>query len=208
VLVVILAEVLILGMLGVAVGIPLGYLAATLNVDAVSATLTNLYLLSEIERLELPAWTFLTAAGAGVLGAILGALVPAVDMARRDTKSLLAAYTLLEKTRSVAPHLFLAGVGILSLAGAWYGLYGHTWQPSGFILATALVVSLPLLAPAAVETLTRHVSIRSFDMRFSLRSLGASLQSTSVAVAALSIAVTLLVGITLMVGSFRQTLAP
>ena len=84
-------DVLLLGLLGVAVGMPLGYLVAEANVERVSATVTNLYLLDAINELEVPAWFFLLAAAVGLFGAGLGALMPALELGRKDTRSLLAA---------------------------------------------------------------------------------------------------------------------
>ena len=78
-------EATVLGMLGVAVGIPVGWWAAARNVEVVSATLTNVYLLNEIESLQLPWPLLLVAAVIGIGGALLGALWPALDINRRDT---------------------------------------------------------------------------------------------------------------------------
>jgi putative ABC transport system permease protein len=49
--------------------------------------------------------------------------------------------------------------------------------------------------------------MRGFGLLYSMKGLATRLQTTSFAVAALGIAVSMMVGITLMVGSFRETLA-
>lgn len=202
----IVGEVAILGMCGVALGIPLGYWAAKANVDMVSATLSNLYLLSEIATLELPLWLYGLAAAIGVGGAVAGALVPALDMSRRDTRSLLASFTLHEKISSLAPFSFFAGLLILVLSCLWYIVLGHNWQHAGFVLAVALLVGLPLLTPLTVQRVCGLVRARSFGFAFSLKGLGAHLQTTAFTVASLAIAVSMLIGITLMIGSFKKTL--
>lgn len=204
-LAVILGEVLLLGTLGVAAGLPLGYWAAAANVEVVSETLTNLYLLREIETLELAPWIYLLAGVVGVGGAVGGALGPALDVSRRDTKALLAPFTLHEKVRSLAGGLFAAGVLVLACAAGWYLTIGVAWRHGGFVLAIALLVALPLLTPLVVRVITGRVTVTAFNWRYGLKSLGARLQTTSFAVAALSIAVSMLVGITLMIGSFRRT---
>ena len=83
VLAVILLEVALLGLGGAALGVPLGYAAARLNVDAVSATLTSIYLLSEIDGLRLPALVVVAAILVGVGGAVRGSVVPSREMGRR-----------------------------------------------------------------------------------------------------------------------------
>ena len=201
----ILTEAAILGALGVAVGLPLGYWAARANVGVVSATLTNLYLLEGIERLVLPGWLYGLAAAVGIGGALAGAVLPALDVSRRDTKSLLAAFTLHERIGTVARPLAAAGLAILAAAAAWFVAFGRTWRPGGFVLGVALLTGLPLLTPLVVQRGARLVPVRGFGFRYSLRGLGVQLQTTAFAVAALGVAVAMLIGITLMVGSFRRT---
>ncbi len=202
----ILSEITLLGLLGVSLGLPLGLAVANANLDLVSATLTNLYLLEEIESLVLPWWIYGLGVVVGLGGAVAGALGPALDMSRRDTKSLLAAFTLHERTRSRAPALFTTGLAILGIAAVGYLTLGREWQHSGFALAAALLVGLPLLTPLLVHRLGAVARTNAFDWRFALKSLSARLQTTAFAAAALTVAVAMLVGITLMVGSFRETL--
>lgn len=203
---VILAEVGLLGTLGVLLGLPLGYWAAEANVEVVNATLTNLYLLEEISSLQLPSWFFGLAALIGIGGALAGALLPALDMSRRDTRSLLAAFTLHEKIGSVALPLFSVGLGILAVSTTWYTLWGYRWQHAGFVLGIALLAGLPLLTPFVIQQVCGRVRARDFGLAYSLKGLGVRLQTTSFAVASLGIAVSMLIGITLMIGSFRETL--
>ena len=201
----ILGEVVLLGLLGAGLGLPLGYWIAQANVDMVSSTLTNLYLLQEIESLQLPAWLYSLAAAIGLGGAIGGALLPALDMSRRDAKSLLAAFTLHERVGSLALPLLLTGFSIMGTAGVWFWLLGQSWKPAGFVLAVALLIGLPLLTPLLVQQLCGRIRLRSFGFTYSLKSLAVRLQTTSFAVASLGIAIAMLIGITLMVGSFRST---
>ncbi len=203
---VIAAEVGLLGAVGVALGLPLGYWAARVNVDVVSATLTNLYLLDAIERLYVPRALFVLAAAIGIGGAVAGALLPALDVSRRDTKTLLAAFTLHERLGSAAVPLAGIGIAILVATGLWFVVLGRDWQGAGFVLAIALLAALPLGTPLLVQRLAALVRIADFGWRYSLRSLGVRLQTTAFAIAALGIAVSMLVGITLMIGSFRRTL--
>jgi len=206
ILTLILSEVALLGALGVLVGLPLGYWAAQANISVVSTALTNLYLLEEISSLRVPPSLIGIAAAIGIGGALVGALAPAIDMSRRDTRALLSAFTLHERIHSLAPKFGLLGLGILGAAGVWFAAGGHRWQHAGFVLAVALLAGVPLLTPWTIRFLTRPLRVRGFGPVYSLKSLGTRLQSSAFAVAALGVAVTMLVGITVMVGSFRDTL--
>ena len=201
----ILGEVVLLGALGVLLGLPLGYWVARGNVEMVSSTLTNLYLLQEIESLGLPLSLYVLASCVGVGGAITGALFPALDMSRRDCKSLLSVTTLHERVSSAAGPLFVAGWLLLGLTGAWFWLWGQDWKPAGFVLAVAILVSLPLLTPFLIRKICARITVRGLNLAYSLKTLSTQLQNTSFASASLGIAVSMLVGITLMIGSFRET---
>jgi putative ABC transport system permease protein len=202
----ILGEVALLGVLGTALGLPLGYWAARANVGVVSQTLTNLYLLSAIERLVIPPSLYALAVAIGAGGAVLGALWPALDISRRDATTLLAPFTLHERFGTAAAPLALAGVAVLAGAGGWYAAAGRDVRPAGFVLAVALLLGLPLLTPFVVRGITRRARVTAFGLRYALRGLGGRLQTAAFAVAALAIAVAMLAGITLMIASFRATL--
>ncbi len=206
VLALILGEVLVLGLLGIAVGLPLGYWSARANIDVVSVALTNLYLLDEIAAVRVPLSLYLQAAVIGIGGAMLGALLPALDMSRRNPRMLLSAFTMHERIDALASRLALLGVAFMSAAGIWFVAGGQQWQHAGFVLAIALLAGLPLLTPWTIRCLTRPLRVGGFGLGYSLKSLGTRLQSSASAVAALAVAVSMLVGISIMVESFRDTL--
>lgn len=201
----ILGEVALLGAIGVLLGLPLGYGAASLLVERVSGTLTNLYLLEEIETLRLPVWLYGLAAVIGVGGAVAGALLPALDVSRRDARSLLVAYTVQERSGAGAFRLFLLGCLVLALGLLGYLSFGRDWRPAGFALGVTLLIGLPLMTPWVVKQVTRRMTTGGFGLLYGVKALGLRLQTTSFAVAALAVAVSLLIGITLMIGSFRRT---
>ena len=206
VLALILGEVALLGAVGVLLGLPLGYWAADANLEVVSATITNLYLLEEISSLTLPGWLYGLGVAIGIGGALAGALTPALDMSRRDTRALLSAVPLQERTGSLALRLFSAGTGIIAAAGIWYLAWGREWKHAGFVLCVALLIGLPLCAPFTIIQVCGRVRARGFGPGYSLRALAVRIRTTSFAVASLAIAVSMLVGITLMIGSFRRTM--
>ena len=202
-----LGDVALLGFLGTALGIPLGYLAATLGVEPVNATITSIYLLNEIERMEVTPFLYLVGIAVGVGGALAGGLIPALDMSRRDTRSLLVAFTLREKISRLAPRLAGTGAVLALITGAWFLILGREARAGGFVLGFALLVVLPLFTPSVVLLAARGARPRGMDLRYSLRTLALKLQTTAFSVASLAVAVSMLVGVTLLIGSFRNTLA-
>jgi putative ABC transport system permease protein len=202
----ILVDVAVIGCLGVVVGLPIGYAIAAANLDAVSATVSNLYLLGEIERLTLTPGLYALAALVGLGGALGSALPGALEISRRHPTALLTPFTLQAGLGTAARPMLAAGLVVLVGAGGWYLAFGHGWRPAGFILAAALLIAVSLMTPHLIQLATRSVRVTRVGFRYALRTLAARLPSTAVAVAALSVAVALVVGVTVMVGSFRRTL--
>jgi putative ABC transport system permease protein len=203
---IIVGEVLVLGGMGVALGVPLGYAAARANVESVSATLSNLYLLEEVESLQVSWATLLLAAVLGIGGALVGALAPAIELSRKDHRALLSGSTLHQKVGAAAKPIFVSGVLLLGGVALWYAGPGHRFKPGGFVLGVAVLLALPLIAPLVLGSGTGRLRVQSFSFAYGARSLARSLGVTSVAVAALAVAMCMLVGITVMIGSFRRTL--
>jgi len=202
----VLAEAAGLGFLGVGLGIPLGYLVAVRNIETVSATLTSIYVLEGIESLALT-WP-IVAAGCvvGLGGAAGGAILPAVDMARRDTGRLLSPLNLHEDTGRAAGRLAWLAVTMAGVATGWFLLAGKQLRIGGFVYGFVMMVALPLVVPLIVRTVCRPLRPRGIGFALSLRNLVARIRTTSFAVAALAVTVSMLIGITLLIGSFRQTL--
>lgn len=201
----VLGEVAVLGLAGTALGIPLGWLAARLQVDAVSGTLRNVYLLEGIERFALGPGLLALAAGTGLAGALAGALGPALDAARRDPRALLGSISLQAREERRAGPLALAAAGAIAAAGVVAALSGDRWRPGGFVAALGLLVAVPLLAPLALRATAGAPRPRRLGLRWGARSLGTRLGATATAAGALAVAVAMLAGVTIMVASFRET---
>lgn len=206
VLIVLAAEVLTLTSIGIAIGIPLAYAVAKQNVESVSATVSNLYLLTEIDRLTMPFELYLLAACVGLGGAVAGAIWPATDALRRDARSLFLGYPVHETARRAASRLALAATLALGAGLAWYWRIGSNARSAGFVLGFLVLVSVPLYAPGWVRLIGSRARARGFGFGLSLRNLTVRLHTVAFAVAGLAVAVAMMVGVTTLIASFRSTL--
>jgi putative ABC transport system permease protein len=201
----VLAEAAALGLVGTAAGVPLGWAAARASAGAVSGTLRTVYLLEGLEGVRLAAGPVALAVATGLLGAVLGALWPALDASRRDPRALLSPITLTAASERGAGGLALGGLLAVGAAGALHLATGGGWRPSGFVLALALLAAVPLAAPLALGRLAPLVRATRLGPRWGVRTLAARLPATALAAGALAVAVAMLVGVTVMVDSFRET---
>jgi len=195
----------LLGLLGTAAGIPLGWLSARENLVAVSATLRNVYLLQGVEGISLTPGLLVLAFLLGMAGALAGALLPALDLAREDPRALLSVRA---DPRGSGRAPLVAAVGGLLVVLLVLGLVlgpGRSWAPGGFALALALLWAAPLGAPLLLRATACGAPPRRFGVAYGTRDLAHHLRVTAAAAGALAVAVSMMGGITVMIGSFRQT---
>ncbi len=127
-------------------------------------------------------------------------------MGRRDARALLAPFTLHERTSRLATRARLAAAA-LALAGA--GLVAGRRARGALERLPARrrpAVVLPLLTPLLLRRRLRRVPVRGLGFAYSLRNLGLRLDTSAFALAALAVAVSMLIAVTLLIGSFRRTL--
>ena len=201
-----LTEAGLIGILGTAIGLPLGRLAAALAVEPVSATLTNVYLVNEIESLRVGGSLYALAFLVGVGGALLGGLLPSLEMAGRDSRTLLLPFGLHERAGRLAWRLALWGLILIAVGTLWFAGLGRHMRDGGFVLAFVVLLALPLLTPRVVQLAGLLGRTRGFGWTYSLRTVVLRLHTASFAIAALAVSVSMLIAITLLVGSFRKTL--
>lgn len=204
-----LAEGLLFGLAGSAVGVLLGKGIAGGILRIVGRTVNTLYVASRPEVIELTAGVIALGIGVGTIFSVLSALHPAIEAARIAPTAMIRPGLqqrvhhgrLLIVTAVVC---FVAG-GLMSLLPPVGGI-----AVAGYGAVLLVVAGFSLLAPAIVSGTARAASpllIRLFGLvgRLSAVALPASLRRTSIAGAALSLAIGMMVAVALMVGSFRET---
>ena len=183
-----LTEAAVVGLIGTLIGLPIGWFAATLNVETVSGTLRDIYLLDELERLVVPTWIYVLAACLGLGGAVLGALLPSIDAAKREPRELLGRSSLADTSSRWSPRLAVLGGALLATVSIWYVLVGQTHGYAGFVLAAALLLSIPLLTPFVMRAISARAPADSLGAAYAIRTLqGGRAQSSALTVAALGI---------------------
>lgn len=211
--VVFLAEAAVSAVLGTLLGIPLARLLAGGLLDGVSKTISAHYVLLSIDHAWVSPLHVAQAAGCGLLAALAGAWLPAREASQVDPVAVLRLGRNLE-TRS--PRLsvsLLAAAVLLGLCGISAVLAlrtGPAWL--SFASCLFLVLGFVMLArPAArlcawlVERLTRRLPGLML-VRMGAGHLGLALHRAVPVIAALLTSVAMVLGVTIMIFSFRGTL--
>lgn len=205
----VLGEAALVGLIGSALGIGLGVLLGQGAVRLVTQTINDLYFVVTVRGIVIPPESLLKGALAGILATVAAALAPAWEAASIPPRMALSRSGLEDRARRLLPALTLAGfggiafgIGLLlvptrSLEVSFAGLFG-------------LTVGFALLAPITTVLISRAalpLANRLFGApgRMAPRSVTGALSRTAVAIAALMVAVSVTVGVGLMVGSFRTT---
>ena len=207
----ILGEAMILGAVGTALGLALGIIMGRGALALVSQTISDLYFAVNARSISVATLTLLKGAGIGMFASIVAALLPSLDATRAAPAGLMKRSTEEEQTRRLLPHitilaltLNLGGLLLLQIPGADLAL--------SFGALLLIIVGGAFFTPAALLVLMRlaqPVGGALFGVlgTMACRAITRSLSRTAVAVAALTIAVSVIVGVNSMIGSFRITVA-
>jgi putative ABC transport system permease protein len=205
----VLAEALVIGVTATALGLLLGIALGHGLVKLVTRTINDLYVTLSVGSLAVPSAAILKATALGVVGTLLAALAPALEATTTAPRAVLSRSTLEARARRAAPRL--AGAGLVAMAAGW-GLLSLGTRGLGAAYAGlfAILLGAALLTPVATVGLMSLLrapmgQLLGLPGRMAAGAVVQALSRTSVALAALMVAVATTVGVGVMIHSFRQT---
>lgn len=207
----ILAEAAVLGLMGALLGLGLGVFLGRFLVVLVTQTINDLYFVLNVQSTAVATITLVKGLVVGAGAAVAASLPPAVEAMRTTPRSNLARSFLESRSRKALPRLTAAG-GLLILSGGLLLNLPGNYLTAAFGGLFALLFGMALLTPAVTSALMRTLPLiagRLFGIlgRMASRGIDRSLSRTSVAIAALMVAVSVIVGVSIMIGSFRGTVS-
>ncbi|MCG8347049.1 MAG: FtsX-like permease family protein [Chloroflexales bacterium] len=223
----VLIEAVVIGLAGSLLGLLLGSVLGRGLVQLVTRTINDLYFVVTVRGLEIDPAVLLKGLVLGMIATMLAAALPALEATLTAPRTVLRRSSVEERVRRIVPLAALVGgallvIGVVLLA--WPNLgYGNA-APSGpsitgsqaqqltvaFTALFAIIIGCALLTPGltvALIGLARPLLGWAFGVlgRMAARDVVATLSRTSVAIAALMVAISVTIGVGIMVGSFRQT---
>jgi len=208
VLAMVVGEAAVVGLAGTALGLAAGVVLGQGLVERVTTTINDLYFALEVSRLALDPWSFVKGLALGLGATLLAALAPAREAVLAPPRAAQLRSGLEVRTRRAVPRAAWTGLALAAAGTAL--LLGLPHLVSSFGGLFAILLGLALLTPAATVGLMRGAApvmgrLLGLLGRMAARGVVASLSRTAVALAALMIAVSVTVGVGIMIDSFRGT---
>jgi putative ABC transport system permease protein len=209
VLTLVLGEAAALGLAGAACGVALGLAIGRGLVGLVSQTINDLYFVVAVKRVSAPPGVVLEALAAGLATALAAALLPALEAAASAPQLALARSALEGRAARSALRLGVLSLLLALAAVLTVGLSSRSLL-AGFVGLFLLLLSVAALSPAALRALAAAAARASAGvspvLRLACADIAASLSRTGVAIAALGMALAAMIGVAIMVESFRESL--
>jgi len=205
----VVGEALTIGVLGTGVGIGLGILMGRGAVDLVSQTINDLFFVSTVRDVPIPIASLIKGAVLGIIATGATAAFPAWEAASVPPRTALSRANLETKAQRVIGWLGLAGLMVI-LGGIAILIVPTKNLVISFAGTAAAVIGFALLTPITTNWMMSAgapFTSRIFGVlgRMAPREVVNSISRTAVAVAALMVAISVTIGVSLMVGSFRST---
>jgi putative ABC transport system permease protein len=203
----VMSEALVIGAVGTLAGLALGFGMAQGLLRLVTRTINDLYFVLSVREVVLDPVTLAKSVLLGLGGTALAALPPALEATAAPPRIVMTRAAL--ETRAGRGARRAGWLGALVIAGGAAVLAVPGGIVVGFAGLFVVMVGCALVTPVAALALLRplhRVAGAGFGLlgRLATRSIVAALSRTSVAMAALMIAVAAAIGVGVMIASFRE----
>lgn len=205
----VLGEAFLIGLVSSGFGVLLGILLGRGLVNIVTRTINDLFFVVSVRELAIPASALLKGGLLGIIAALGAAIIPALEATSVTSRAAMARSAIETRLRRTIPRATAVGILVLAI-----GL-GLLLIPTKSLLVSfgglcGLLLGLALLIPLTTIMFLKILSPlarRLFGMIgfMAARGTSASFSRTAVAITALTVAVSITVGIGTMVQSFRGT---
>ncbi len=207
-----MVESLLLGAAGSFLGVIFGYVVAYFSIGMVSKTISQLYYQVNVGGVSLTLPIVLTGVGVGFCATLIGVILPSLEVAVTPPALGIKRQSIEDRVRGLKNLLLMLGLGffLASAVCAWASRFSIFW---GFTAAFGMTFAFALFTPSGLSVFTHYLGsalkkISNSTIGFlAARNIRASLSRTSIAVAALAVALSMTIGVDTMIHSFRTSVA-
>lgn len=205
-----LSEILILGILGGCLGGVLGFFLTRFLTDLLGSSISNLYFFLQPEPVAWSSWILAIGMALGCCASLLGGALPLGELVRTDPVKTLSGRIPTPESARKAKRAALGGMMVLSVSFILFLLPGtHVYVGFAgvfaFILGVSLFMGIMILVfhPLIRRILTR---IGGLSGKVAAGNIRQNLGRTGVAMAAFMVSLSMSIGLSVMIGSFRESL--
>ena len=207
----VLTEALILALIGGLLGILAGIAVGAGLVQLVTRTINDIYFQLDVRNLHLDPLSLIKGAGLGLGVTLIAALGPALEAARSQPRDVIRRTLVERRGQRLLPWLAAGGAVVTLLGAALVQVSGRSMGlgfAALFLVIVGVSLTIPLLVRAfAAATTPLLGGLFGIEGRLAARGITASITRSGLAVAALAVAVAATVGVGIMIGSFRTSVA-
>ncbi len=204
----ILIEAAIAGAIGGVIGLGLGILLGRLTVGLVTQTINDLYFSVTVRGVDVDTFSLIKGMLLGIGAAMLAAALPAYEAASVPAITVLQRSDLESRVRRGLPAFTFGGIGLIVVGAALIEFVPNSVAASFagiFIALFGVTMGVPALTIALMRLATATLGRVGLIGRMAARTVTQALSRTSVAIAALMVAISVVIGVTVMIASFRAT---
>ncbi|MFM7458639.1 MAG: ABC transporter permease [bacterium] len=205
----IIFESLLFAIIGSLIGIGLGYLLANVLLSFIVRTINDLYFVLQVSQIHISNITFLKAGLIGVFAALLSALLPAYEASNSPVTKVIKNIDIEETVKKYLPKLNITGLILISFSLLLFLVFEKNISACFFglfIMVIGFSCFIPFLtyhSDYILEPLYRNTF--GLASLISLRSLKKNLSRNAIAIAALTVAISLYLSLDIAINSFRNT---
>ena len=205
----IVKEAVLIGLIGTILGITAGIGLAQFLLGLVTQSINDLYFVLSVQELTIELIPVLKAVTLGLGATLMAAFWPAREAAEAEVSTVLRRSSSESRLAQRLPSLALTGLAV-GLVGGGILLFPNGGIIAGYSSLLFVIIGFSLLIPALIVGLSALIrpilgALNGLIGKMSVRGVVTELSRTSVAVAALVVAVAASVGVGVMVDSFRVT---
>jgi putative ABC transport system permease protein len=205
----VLIEALILSAIGALIGLGLGIILGRGLISLVTQSINDLFFTLTVQSVTIPAFTLYKGFLAGLAAGLLAAFVPALEATTVPPSSALKRSIEEARLQRLIPAVTITGLAMM-IAGWGLLNYANRSLPLSFTAIFIILIGTAFLTPMITRLLMRlfqPLAYRSLGLVGAMapRDIIRSLSRTSVTIAALMLAITVIIGVSIMIDSFRGT---
>ncbi len=205
----ILVEAGAIGLLGTVVGLVGGYVLGGGLVELVTRTINDIYFNLSVREVAVNAGIILKGVALGLGATLLTALIPAREAARSSPRVSLSRSSVEKGLLDRLPTISAIGFILIGVGSAIL-LYPSNQIFLGYAGLLPVIIGYALLTPLFVVGMVWFVrrgigSVSGLSGRMAVQNIKDQLSRSSVAIAALAVAVAATIGVSTSISSFRDT---